>query len=198
MRNKHISKYYTIIAQISSVISWIGAREASWLSGRPSRWHPQHMWHDLPQRGYRGEAPSHRANSRRRAQMWVTPWGKGGGMRCPSLCGSADAPHNCQAFSFIRPRSDTYRGVQPEAIAAAPPPCRHTGRQASRHTHTHTHTHTQHTQSQIHIWNDFDFHQRKYVMTKVHFFSRFGFWTCPGSTQLSQSRRMCVNLRVFE
>lgn len=96
-----------------------------WQSSRPSRWHPQHMWHDLLQRGYTG-APSHCANSRQGPQMCVAPLGHGSRMRCPSLCSSADAPHNCQAFSFIRPRSDTYRGVQPEAITAASLRCGHT------------------------------------------------------------------------
>lgn len=89
-----------------------------WLSHRPFRWHPQHMWHDLLQHRYTG-APSRCANSRQGPQMCVAPLGHGGRMRCPSLFGSADAPHNCQAFSFIRPGSDTYRGVQPRAIIAA-------------------------------------------------------------------------------
>ena len=61
------------------------------------------------------------------------PPGTGSRMRCPSLCGCADAPHTCQAFSFIRPRSDTYRGEQPEAIIAASLQCGHA------HTHTHIH-----------------------------------------------------------
>lgn len=83
-------------------------------------------------------ALSHCANSRQCPQMCVHPLGNGGRMRCPSLCGSADAPHNCQAFSFIRPGSDTYRGVQPEAITAASPRCGHT----STPTHTHKDTDT--------------------------------------------------------
>ncbi len=105
-----------------------------WQSSRPSRWHPQHMWHDLLQHGYTG-AQSHCANSRQGPQMCVDPLGHGSRMRCPSLCGSADAPHNCQAFSFIRPRSDTYRGVLPEAITAASLRCGHT------HIHTQTQSH---------------------------------------------------------
>lgn len=48
-----------------------------------------------------------------------------------TLRGSADAPRHCQAFSFIRPRSDTYGGVQPEAVAAA------SLQRARAHTHTH-------------------------------------------------------------
>ena len=131
-----------------------------WQSSRPSRWHPQHMWHDLLQRGYTG-APSHCANSRQGPQMCVAPLGHGSRMRCPSLCGSADAPHNCQAFSFIRPGSDTYRGVQPEAITAASLQCGHAHTymhtQTQAHTHTHTHTVTFgiiSKRSQFHQWKD--------------------------------------------
>lgn len=110
-------------------------------------------------RGYTG-APSHCANSRQGPQMCVAPLGHGGRMRCPSLCGSADAPHNCQAFSFIRPGSDTYRGVQPEAITAASLWCGCT----CTHTHTlHrlTHSYTDTVtfgiiskRSQFHQWKD--------------------------------------------
>lgn len=155
------------------------------------------MWHDLPQRGYTrggggGGVPSHRANSRRRAQMWVTPRGKGGRMRCPSLRGSADAPHNCQAFSFIRPRSDTYRGVQPEAIAAASPPC--------RRTHTPTHKHTQSNSHLEWFLKKGSFFREKMWWPRTAFFSGFGFWTWAGSIKLSQherSRGACANSHVF-
>lgn len=125
----NLQKLYLVSLWVGYITSPWKRERLLWQSGRPSRWHPQHMWHDLLQYGYTG-APSHRANSRLGPQMCVAPLGHGGRMRCPSLCGSADAPHNCQAFSFIRPGSDTYRGVLPEAITAA---------SLRRSTHTHTH-----------------------------------------------------------
>lgn len=137
-----------------------------WQSNRPSRWHPQHMWHDLLQYGYTG-AQNHCANSRQGPQMCVTPLGHGSRMRCPSLFGSADAPHNCQAFSFIRPGSDTYIGVQPEAITAASLRC--------IHTHTHTHTVTFGI-----ISKRSQFHQRKDVMATDFFFQFCVLNTCRG------------------
>lgn len=39
-----------------------------WQSSGPSRWQPQHMWHDLLWHGYTG-VPSHCANSRQGPQM---------------------------------------------------------------------------------------------------------------------------------
>lgn len=126
-----------LVSLWASYITSPGVHEKMlWQSSRPSRWHPQHMWHDLLQHGYTGGTESlckQQAGSsdvggptgtRQQNEMPIT------------LCGSADAPRHCQAFSFIRPRSDAYRGVQPEAITAAALQCRHT------HIHTYTDIYT--------------------------------------------------------
>lgn len=110
-------------------------RSHLWESSRPSRWHPQHMWHDLPQHGYTRGTKSPCKQQAGSSDVGVPP-GQGSRMRCPSLHGSADAAHNCQAFSFIRPRSDTYRGAEPAAIATDSLQCGRT----CIHTQTYTQT----------------------------------------------------------
>lgn len=91
-KQKQANKSGLLVSKIQFGQSWAsyitspGVQEKLlWPSSRPSRWHPQHMWHDLLQH-WCTRAQSHCANSRQGPQMWVAPLGQGSRMRCPSLC----------------------------------------------------------------------------------------------------------------
>lgn len=102
-------------------------------TSRPSRWHPQHMWHDLLQH-WCTRAPSHCANSRQGPQMWVAPLGQGSRMRCPSLCVALQmllATARLSASLGL----DQIHTEECSLRLSLQPPCN-----AGAHTHTHSQT----------------------------------------------------------
>ncbi len=95
------SKNIYLVSLWTGSITSLGLHEwLLWQSSRPSRWHPQHMWHDLLQRGYT-RAPHHCANSRPSPQMCVGPPGTRQQNEMPItlwLCSCSSHPHTVLSY----------------------------------------------------------------------------------------------------